>query len=211
MFDEPAYKGLPDGDPGTMRMAEEARSKITGDLEARDAANRAGLDRAESAVEAQLGVRKLDVAPVRGRIEQLRGENRNTPAGEPLDPALERRLGQIDDLLQPPEAWPGGPRTSEPGATFGQLRGLQKSLNAEAQPGQPGTAENRPARMVQGDVRAAVRGAHPDMGKALDKYGAEAKLLEDAKNALYGGEGAVRDENLMTLRNDEQARGRLAR
>lgn len=204
MFDEPGYRDLPDGDPGTMRMAEEARGKIVGDLAARDASNRDGLDSAEGGVEAALGPRKLDVEPIRQQIDRLRAENSNTPAGMPVDPALDKRLAQIDSLLDPriPEA---------PGATFGQLRGLQKSLNAEAQPGQPGTAENRPARMVQGTVRDAVKNAHPDMGPALERYGGEAQKLEDARNALYGGEGAIRDDDLMSLRNDETARSRLAR
>src|SRR6185312_12397614 len=55
MFDEPAYRDLPDGDPGTMQMAEQARSKIAGDLAARDAANRGALGETEARVEAELG------------------------------------------------------------------------------------------------------------------------------------------------------------
>lgn len=211
MFDEPAYKDLPEGSTGTMRMAQGAVERIGNDLEARAGANSSRLDAAENGLETTLGDTKLNVDPIRQQIDALRTQNRNNPAGGAFDKGLDARLAQIDALLQPPEAWPGGPRADEPGATFGQLRGLQKSLNAEAQPGQQSTAENRPARLVQGAVRSAVRASHPDAGRALDEYGAEARRLSDARNAMYGGEGQIRDLDVMTPRNDETARPRLAR
>jgi len=205
MFDEKAYRDLPPGDEGTAQMAEEARGKISGDLEARDARNRGELEATENRVEQELGDTLHPFDPLQSRIGDVRTENNNTRSGEPRDMDVERRLSDVERQLAPPAEDP------TPGATFGQLRGLQKSLRDAAGYGTPATQENRVPRMLHGAATDAVKSLHPDLPGAYQKYGTEMERLEAAKNAMYGGKGTIRDAEGIPGTQEETARGRLMR
>lgn len=183
MFDEPGYRALPEGDAGTMRMADEARRNITGNLEGRMHAARQGLDSAEAFTDQQMGSQPIDTSGALRKLDQIRREA--IANNRALDPALDQVLRRYEMALVKTQTTPAGPVHS-PEITFRELRNLTKQMHEAAGYGKDPSLRTSYGKRAAGVVSELQRGLTPELDQALEGYAVESEHAKGANDALIG-------------------------
>jgi hypothetical protein len=214
MFDSSGYRALPDGDIGTMQMAESAGQRIRSDLAGRMDAAGAQLGAAERAVVARRGNAPIDTSGVIDNLDDIRGSNiaNDVPVNPAVDAAIQRQKSALAKQVPASTILGADGRPMVPAAdlteiSFDDLRKVVKGSNEAAKFGGDPALKTSYGKRSAGAVADLQRGIDPEFDAALDNYASESKSVAAANDALIGkGSARVTD----TAAREQRTTARLA-
>jgi hypothetical protein len=214
LFDDPAYRALPDGDIGTIQMAEQAGQNIRGDLARRMESAGTRLNTAQSGAAARRGGAPVDTTAGVDSLDDIAASNvaNETVLNPGVDAAIQRQKAALTrqvpaSTILGPDGKPMVPARTANEISLEDLNRAVAAANEAAKFGGDPALKTSYGKRSAGTVAELRRGLDPELDAALDNYAAEAQAASKANDALIGKNSARITD---TAAREQRATARLA-